>query len=122
MDRNIRPLSPKQKHFVDMCGGIVEPVDEWEKTWKSYLLTLEEEKRLEQLDFPSLETTQRREEYMSSRFLAGQQESADAPFVEPPALSNDDHMRKCKPCRGSGMKGDGDNCDGCNGWGWLEPE
>jgi uncharacterized protein YifE (UPF0438 family) len=47
MDGTATYFSPDAKHFVAMCQGLVKPHGEYELVWKSYLLTLEEEKRLD---------------------------------------------------------------------------
>src|SRR5437899_794907 len=54
MDGTISPVTKKQNHFVDMCKGLVEPHDEWERIWKSYVATVEEEKRLEAIQRENL--------------------------------------------------------------------
>ena len=116
MDGTIAPLSAKQKHFVDMCKGLVEPNDEWERIWKSYVSTLEEERRLESIHRENLRHSPERREYLDHLWLAG------APHTDGPAQSSaaaNDHSRECRRCRGSGMKADGASCDACNGRGSI---
>jgi uncharacterized protein YifE (UPF0438 family) len=122
MDGSIHPVSASQKHFVDMCMNLVEPQDEWEQTWKSYLFTLEEEKRLDAIYRAELRQSPRTEERLKRLWLSGPPTTSAA---EPTSASKatavpDRHTRECRLCRGSGMKADGDGCGRCNGRGWIE--
>jgi uncharacterized protein YifE (UPF0438 family) len=105
MDGKLIPVQSKGKHFVDMCNGLVEPVDEYERIWKSYLSTLEEEKRLRKIHQASLSESQQH-----TNQLPRQNEL------------NDSRGKKCFICKGSGMKADGSGCDKCSGRGWIEAD
>ena len=121
MDGSIPPLSAKQKHFVDMCLNLVEPQDEWEQIWKSYLFTLEEEKRLDAVYRAELRQSPRTEERLKRLWLSGGR-SLPAEAANPPRTAplSEKPSRECRLCRGSGMRGDGDNCSRCDGRGWIE--
>ncbi len=116
MDGTILPQSAEQQHFVDVCNGLVEPNDEWERIWKSYLTTLAEEQRLETLYRDDLRQSPDVQKYIDHRWLAGVPHSEPSSVMEP-APSTDGHLRDCRICRGSGMNADGSACDRCNGRG-----
>jgi uncharacterized protein YifE (UPF0438 family) len=105
MDGALIPVHSKGKHFVDMCNGFVEPVDKYESAWKSYLLTLEKEKRLRQLH--------------QSNLNGSNQHTSTLPKQNDPTESQ---MRKCFACKGSGMAADGSGCDKCSSRGWIEAD
>jgi uncharacterized protein YifE (UPF0438 family) len=117
MDGSITPLWAKGKHFVAMCKGLVEPADEYENIWKSYLLTLEEEKRLKEIYRVSLKNSQQRKEYLQRLFLGDEcRASEDTPSKnvskKKQASSNKVRTRKCPRCKGAG--GDCPRCS--RGW------
>ena len=121
MDGSIPPCTASQKHFVDMCMNLVEPQDEWERIWKSYRLTLEEEKRLDAVYRAKLRESPQIQERLDRLWLSG---SPAISTSESSSISNaptvpDGPTRECRLCKGSGMKADGDGCDRCNGRGWL---
>jgi uncharacterized protein YifE (UPF0438 family) len=123
MDGKIEPVFARGKHFVDMCNNLVEPNNKYESIWKSYLSTLEEEKRLAAIHHAEPIDPQKREQHIQSLFLG--EVNPISEMIPQDNLtvrynSNDDHTRTCIICRGSGMKGNGDNCDRCNGRGWIE--
>jgi uncharacterized protein YifE (UPF0438 family) len=125
MDGIISPFSPTQRHFVDVCNGIVEPNNKFERIWKSYLSTLEEEKRLEEIHRAKLRESPRNKEHLKALCFADDDRILDNAPINNLKEQNDiseDHTRKCPSCRGSGMKGDGDNCNRCDGWGWIDAD
>jgi uncharacterized protein YifE (UPF0438 family) len=117
MDGRIKPFSARGKHFVAMCNGSVEPDDNYERIWESYLSTLEEEKKLAAIHRAEPIDPQQREQRIRSLFLGDISQVSEA--ISQDNL-NEDHTRTCIICRGSGMKGNGDNCDRCNGRGVIE--
>jgi uncharacterized protein YifE (UPF0438 family) len=120
MDGSISPLSPMQKHFVDMCKGLVEPVNEWEQIWKSYWATIEEEKRLDTIYRAELRQSPQTQGRLNQLWL-GDLKTRVTNTSDPVEVAiSEDHSRECIACRGSGMKANGDACDRCNGRGWIE--
>jgi hypothetical protein len=121
-DGTLTPCSSQQKHFVDVCIGLVEPEDKYERAWKSYLSTLAEEKRLSLVHQERLREAQRAEQHSQSLCFGD-----NARLLEPvQSLNqrdgnniNQDHTRPCPSCRGQGMNRDGDGCDRCNSRGYL---
>jgi uncharacterized protein YifE (UPF0438 family) len=118
MDGTIPPSTQQQKHFVAVCKNLAEPVTEWERIWKSYWATIEEEKRLAAEYRENLRHSPKVREYLDRRWLG---DSSVHQRTDPVSLveTTKDRSRECLVCHGSGMKADGDNCDRCNGRGWL---
>jgi uncharacterized protein YifE (UPF0438 family) len=67
-DGTLNPITPKQKHFIEMCKGNAEPNNEEERVWLKYISMLENEKRLEATHREELKDSPKRKEYLQSRF------------------------------------------------------
>jgi uncharacterized protein YifE (UPF0438 family) len=67
-DGTLTPITPKQKHFVDVCKGNAEPDNEEERVWMKYVSMLKDEKRLEELHREELRNSPKRNEYLQSRY------------------------------------------------------
>jgi len=119
MDGTIPPITQTQKRFVAVCKNLAEATTEWENIWKSYWVTIEEEKRLAAIYRENLRPSPELREYLDQCWL-GTSPGAQR-LTEPLSLvqTTEDPSRECRVCRGSGMKADGDNCDRCDGRGWL---
>jgi len=105
-----------------MCDDpSVDPIDEWEAIWRSYSDTVQEDNRLEKIHRAGIIESSRADGHAERFWFGGGRvagdNTSDLQATEPPVA--EDRPKKCQVCRASGMKGDGDNCDRCNGWGWT---
>lgn len=120
MDGSISPINQQQKHFVAVCRNLAEPETEWERIWKSYWSTIEEEKRLEAIHREKLRHSPEVQEYLDHRWLGETKTKSTVVDAGERITLADDRAHECRVCRGSGMKADGDSCDRCNGRGWIQ--
>jgi uncharacterized protein YifE (UPF0438 family) len=122
MDRVAFPISPKHKHFVQMCNDLtILPSDPSETVWKTYLAIIEEDRVLEEA-FRSRLIESSHHDGHAERFYFGGSDVPDAPQLDATVAQTNgtDDMKQCPICKGRAMKYNGDNCDACNGWGWKK--
>lgn len=67
-DGTLTPITPKQRHFVEVCKGTVEPDNEEEKVWLKYISMLKDEERLKAIHREELKVSPKQKEYLQSRF------------------------------------------------------
>jgi uncharacterized protein YifE (UPF0438 family) len=109
------PFTPKQKHFVEVCKGLVEPNTKQERVWLKYISMLEDEKRLAELHREELRNSPEREKYLQSRFLGSVDTKEKAPNVPMRVKTGKDKNKKCPVCKGAGY-----DCQRCGGSGWID--
>jgi uncharacterized protein YifE (UPF0438 family) len=118
MDERVIPImwNHRGKHFVDMCNGLVEPHDEYERIWKSYISTLDEERRLRKIHEANLARQNRRQ--LPSLYLSGNTRiSEELVSYEANMQIGESWLpqtRRCPRCRGEGF-----DCPRCDGRGEI---
>jgi uncharacterized protein YifE (UPF0438 family) len=108
-------------HFVKVFREKSEaPNNQREYLWERYLAAREDEKRKKREELEIFHETPEYTNHIRSMYLSGsgsgsrlRSDQTDEAHIE------QSHSRKCPTCRGSGMKGNGDNCDRCGGRAWI---
>lgn len=117
MDETIFSTGADDKHFVEVCKGKAEPTTEIERVWLTYLSTLEEEKRLEDIWLEQKKNSPEYEEYFKSRFLSGAnrtQSESRSVSTSRKRKRKRKQGKKCSICQAAM-----ENCWKCGGLGWI---
>jgi uncharacterized protein YifE (UPF0438 family) len=113
----------RDAHFVKVFREkVTEPNNKREYLWKRYLLALNEEEELKRKQLEEFRESPEFKNPIKSLWLGEvptvPEKHSTATLPDANNL-NQTHTVRCPICRGSGMKGNGDNCDRCNGRGEI---
>jgi uncharacterized protein YifE (UPF0438 family) len=120
----LHPQTEDERHFLAVCCGAAKSVKIYERAWLKYQYLLKEERELENLRLEQFKNSPEYNERIQSMFRGDVNhisEEVRANSSSEQSNLDEDH-KKCPSCRGAGMKGDGFNCDRCNGRGYIKNE
>jgi uncharacterized protein YifE (UPF0438 family) len=113
-----KPATEGEKHFIEMCKGNVEPNNEIEIAWKSYLSTIEEDEALHAEWLEQKRQIAAAKHPLESLYVGEESRVlGSAPVDESTTQPNSgtDDLVKCPACGGTVY-----DCWRCSGRGWIE--